>query len=543
MDARPASTLAKSRQRSSVQIHPLTAAPPGQVLADTRRKLWRQRRMIATLTVLLSAAAATAAWSIPPCYSAEARVLVDVHSPRPSNAEAFFADVGLDVERVQNEGFVLQSRTLARLVIDKLQLADNPAFNPELTQPSPWTPAFILDHLLPDSAREWIDQRHDKPADLAVQQADRLSGARDNRLIDILLSKIDVSLLGRSHVLSVKAEAQEPILAASIANALAEIYLAGQRREKIRGPGTEEILQSNARLVSPAAPPGSTVYPPRPLLAFLGMTGGLLLACTLALLREGADPTFRRTDQIEAITGLPVLAMVPEVPTRIPPSIQVLRQRTSTYSEALRRIQLGIELSETGSAPRTVLFSSATASEGKSVMVSSLARLMASNGRRILVIDCDWRSPRQHHIFSCPLGEGLAGLLADKAIVLGDVLHHDALSGVDVLSAGSWSPRQAHLLTSPHMRQLLDALAPRYDQILLDTAPALVTADVLALSRMVEKVVFIVRWAHTTQDAAIEALKQIVEAQGDVAGVVLSRVAPRRHQHGHRYPLYEHSAV
>jgi capsular exopolysaccharide synthesis family protein len=190
-----------------------------------------------------------------------------------------------------------------------------------------------------------------------------------------------------------------------------------------------------------------------------------------------------------------------------------------------------------------VLFSSATASEGKSVMVSSLARLMASNGRRILVIDCDWRSPRQHHIFRCALGEGLAGLLADKAIVLGDTLHHDALSGVDVLSAGSWSPRQAHLLTSQRMGQLLDTLAPRYDQILLDSAPALVTADVLALSRMVEKVVFLVRWAHTTQDAAIEALKQIVEAQGDVMGVVLSRVAPRRRPHGHRYPSFEHSAV
>jgi capsular exopolysaccharide synthesis family protein len=552
MDALPASALAKSRQRNSVQIHPMTAAPTGEGLADTRRKLWRQRRMIATLTVLLSGVAAIAAWSIPPSYSAEARVLVDVHSQRVFNAEAILTDAGLDAEWVQNEGFVLQSRTLAKLVIDKLQLADNPAFNPELRPPSFWTLAFSLDHLLPDQALEWLDQWRTKPVVPAAQQADRLRSARDNRLIDILLSKIDVSLLGRSHVLSVKAEAQEPNLAASIANTLAEIYLDGQRRERVamlqrtrQGSGTEENLQSNARLVSPAAPPESPAYPPRPLLAFLGATGGLLLACAFALLREGADPTFRRADQVEAITGLPVLAMVPQVPTRTPPSIQVLRQPTSTYSEALRRLQIGIELSKAGSAPRTVLFSSATASEGKSVIVSSLARLMASNGRRILVIDCDRRSPHQHQIFRCPLGEGLAGLLADKAIMLEDILYHDALSGVDVLSAGSWSPRQAHLLTSPRMRQLLDALAPHYDQILLDTAPALATADVLALSRMVEKVVFVVRWAHTRQEAALEALNQIAEAQGDVAGVVLSRVVPRRHhhQHGHRYPFYEHPAV
>ena len=179
------------------------------------------------------------------------------------------------------------------------------------------------------------------------------------------------------------------------------------------------------------------------------------------------------------MTGLPVLAMVPQVTGRTPPAMQVLRQPTSTYSESLRRIQIGIELSESAESPKTILFSSATPSEGKSVMVASLARLMASNGRRILVIDCDWRSPRQHQIFRCPIGDGLAGLLGDRAVVLDDILYHDAVSGVDVLTAGNWSPRQAHLLASPRMRQMLEALAPHYDHILLDTAPALVTADVL----------------------------------------------------------------
>ena len=221
----------------------------------------------------------------------------------------------------------------------------------------------------------------------------------------------------------------------------------------------------------------------------------MLLGCAIALMRESGDASFRRADQVEAVTGLPVLAMVPQVSGRTPPAMQVLRQPTSTYSESLRRIQIGIELSESAESPKTILFSSATPSEGKSVMVASLARLMASNGRRILVVDCDWRSPRQHQIFRCPIGDGLAGLLGDKAVVLDDILYHDAVSGVDVLTAGNWSPRQAHLLASPRMRQMLEALAPHYDHILLDTAPALVTADVLALSRFVDKVVFVVRWA------------------------------------------------
>ena len=109
--------------------------------------------------------------------------------------------------------------------------------------------------------------------------------------------------------------------------------------------------------------------------------------------------------------------------------MQVLRQPTSAYSEALRRLHIGVELSEAVASPKTILFSSATPSEGKSVMVASLGRLLASNGKRVLLIDCDWRSPRLHQIFRCGNRDGLASLLIDKDVQLDQAIHHDALSG------------------------------------------------------------------------------------------------------------------
>jgi len=308
--------------------------------------------------------------------------------------------------------------------------------------------------------------------------------------------------------------------------------------------GATEILQANAKLVSAAAPSEAPSYPPKSLIAFLGIVGGLLAGSALALLREGGDHSFRRADQIEATIGLPVMAMIPQVGARTPPAMEVLRHPTSVYSEALRRLQVGIELSEAAASPKTMLFTSATPSEGKSVMVASLGRLLASNGKRVLLIDCDWRSPRLHQIFRCTNREGLASLLSDKAdtVSLDNLIHHDALSGVDVLTAGNWSPRSAHFIGSPRMGQLVEALTQHYDFIILDTAPALVTADVLSLSRIVEKVVFVVRWGHTRQDAVVEALKQIADAQASIAGVVLSRVVARQYrQYGYRDPFYEYT--
>ena len=304
--------------------------------------------------------------------------------------------------------------------------------------------------------------------------------------------------------------------------------------------GAEDILTANAKLVSPAAPAQAPSYPPKALLALLGVAGGMMIGVTIALLREGGDHTFRRADQIEALTGLPVMAMVPQVAGRQQPAMQVLRQPTSAYSEALRRLHIGVELSETANSPKTILISSATPSEGKSVMVASLGRLLASNGKRVLLIDCDWRSPRLHQIFRCSNRDGLASLLVDKASDLENTIHHDALSGVDVMPSGPWSPRSAHLLSSDRMRHLLEALEQHYEFIILDTPPALVTADVLSLSRLVEKVVFVVRWGHTRQEAVIEALKQIIDAQGDIAGVVMSRVVSKQYrQYSYGDPFFE----
>ena len=705
-----------------------------QSFLETLRKLWRHRLLIAACTLVLGGAAILAAWLMPSYYVSEARVLVGVQSPRLPNVESIVADVSPDAERVQNEGFILQSRNIAKQVIDQLKLRQNPEFNPALAKSSFWADLNPQQYL-PIWVQAWFNPPSSRTAD-----ANKAAGNPDDLAIDILLAHVDVSTLGRSHVLSVKAESRNPETASAIANALAERYLDYQRRDKIdamdrvdkfllsrvnelreavrksdqavedyrrkhdlykssgvsgsggvttqqltelnsqllaaqtakaeaesrlkeaqerrkgglnsesvpevlnsplitalkqqqadserraaqlqathgtqhpqmlnaraeagnvqarvaaeiskvidglareartadaryealaknfetlkkqmglvndkaiglealerdatvnrnlleamllrakQSIGAEHVLTANAKLVSPAAPAQAPSYPPKALLAVLGIAGGLIVGITLALLREGGDHTFRRADQIEALTGLPVMAMVPQVAGRQQPAMQVLRQPTSAYSEALRRLHIGIDLSKTAASPKTILISSATPSEGKSVMVASLGRLLASNGKRVLLIDCDWRSPRLHQIFRCSNRDGLASLLVDKASDLENTIHHDALSGVDVMPSGPWSPRSAHLLSSDRMRHLLEALEQHYEFIILDTPPALVTADVLSLSRLVEKVVFVVRWGHTRQEAVIEALKQIIDAQGDIAGVVMSRVVSKQYR-------------
>ncbi|TXL75719.1 polysaccharide biosynthesis tyrosine autokinase [Vineibacter terrae] len=732
-----------------VALDPMPYVPPEreQDFLETLRRLWRHRYLIIGCAVFLGGTAAAVAMSMPSMYVAESRVQVGVPPVRYLNVEAIVSDVSPDQERVTNEGFVIQSRDLAKQVINRLNLVKDPEFNPELQTPSRWSRYTDIGQLVPKSWLAWLKGIKGGGEDKAPSAIDPVA-ARDSHMIDVLLSRVDVSVLGRSHVLGIKVSSANPQTAAAISNALADIYLDYQRQEKVKaservekfltgriselreqvrksdqaveeyrkryglykgqssgvtsqqltelntqliqaqtakteaesrlaeaqalrkggmggesvpevlrsslvsslkqqqadaerkaaelaaayGPrhpliinarseianirarvaaevakvidglarearaaearydaiaqsfdqlkgqmgnvneraieldalerdaavnrnlleamlnrakqtiGTEEIQQANAKLVSPASMPAGPSFPPKALLVFLGAVGGILVGAAVALMREGADRTFRRADQIVAATGLPVIAMVPQLTGGTPPQVHVLRKPTSPFSESLRRLHIGLELSEVAESPKTILVTSATPAEGKSVLVASLGRLLASNGKRILLVDCDWRCPKLHQLFRCSNRNGLAGLLTSETAALDDFVHHDALSGVDVVTAGEWTPQSTHLLTSERMRIVLDALAPDYDQIILDTPPVLVGAEVLAFTRMVEKVVFVVRWGHTRREATLEGLKQVIEAQADVAGVVMSRVVPKQYkQYAYGHASYEYA--
>ena len=294
--------------------------------------------------------------------------------------------------------------------------------------------------------------------------------------------------------------------------------------------GREEIEQPDARLVSPAAPPQRPSYPPKTLIVLLGTVGGLIFGALLALLRDSVDRTFRRADEIEQATGLPVLSMVPDVKGSTSPALQVLRTPGSTYSEALRKIYIGLQLSVKSEIPKTILITSATPSEGKSMMAASLGRLMAKNGKRVLVIDCDWRSPTLHRIFQCSNRYGLAQLISEDTVSTASAFFNDPLSGLDVLVAGSWTPRSSEMLMSDRLGAMLRTFSKNYDLVILDSPPVLVSAEVLVLSRLVDKTVFVVRWGHTRREAVLDALRQLIDAQSDVAGVVMSRVDAKRYR-------------
>jgi len=294
--------------------------------------------------------------------------------------------------------------------------------------------------------------------------------------------------------------------------------------------GQQDIRAPDAELISQAAPPLWPTYPQRMLILLLGMVVGTLGGSMVALLREGADLTFRNAEQIEAATGLPVMSLIPNLGSTKSPTSAILRDPLSLYGESLRRLYIMLAMSEASRSPKTVLFCSAVPGEAKSVTVVSMCRLLANAGKRVLLIDCDWRSPSVHKLLQRPNTDGLEAILADSNADPLDVISRDPHSGLDFITAGRWSPHRSHILTAARMREILSSLSDYYDLIVLDSPPILVGAEVLPVASIVDKVVFLVRWGHTRRSAVMDAIRQLVEARADFAGLAFSRVDAKRYR-------------
>ena len=79
------------------------------------------------------------------------------------------------------------------------------------------------------------------------------------------------------------------------------------------------------------------------------------------------------------------------------------------------------------------------------------------------------------------------------------------------------------------MQKLLKSLARRYDTVILDSAPVLAVSDTLFVARLVDKTIYLVRWARTRRESASLGLKKILAAKADVAGVLLTMVDVKEH--------------
>ena len=262
----------------------------------------------------------------------------------------------------------------------------------------------------------------------------------------------------------------------------------------------------------------------------LGTVIGILLAFTL----ESLDTGLRSIAEIESVTELPSLAIVPRAKRATPDqlaamstverNINVLTQPKSQFTESFRSLRTALLLSTAGHEPRYILFTSATPSEGKTTAASNLAVVLAQGGTRVLLIDADMRRPNVHHRFGLNGKLGLSTILSGQTTLEDSVQPVVEVPGLDILASGPVPPFPTEMLASATMTELLQHAGTLYTHIVLDSPPILSVTDGVILSRISDAVVMVVRHGKSSKHVVRRARDLLIRSGAPLAGIVLNAV-------------------
>jgi capsular exopolysaccharide synthesis family protein len=288
----------------------------------------------------------------------------------------------------------------------------------------------------------------------------------------------------------------------------------------------EQIQQSDARIISPAIVPRYPSFPDKKVIVAGGLGFGLLIGIFLALFVERLDHGVRGAAQLEEMTGLRNLAVIPGVgaPDDPLPHDFVLKKPLSAYSEAVRGINNALTLAAGKNPPGIVIVTSSLPGEGKSTLSLSLARLSARMGKRTLLLDCDLRRPTVAKLLPELKPEKTIVELLEAEAKLEEAIVIDPQSGLHIIMARDGGDRSPDLIASAAMSLLLRSVASLYDLVVIDSPPVLPVGDTLVLSRYSDSLVYVVRWDKTPRDAIANGLRLLSNAGARVTGTALSQV-------------------
>jgi succinoglycan biosynthesis transport protein ExoP len=306
---------------------------------------------------------------------------------------------------------------------------------------------------------------------------------------------------------------------------------------------TKDLQSDKVRIFQSAYLPTAPISPNVRKTVLLAVVGGLAGGILLVLLLNAVDNSLKTVDQTEAYLGVPVLAVVPQVPQMKSgkPVLVVAANSLSAAAEAFRSLRTSVSMLGKESSRKITLFTSALPEEGKTFCSVNFGTALAQQGFKTVVIDADLRRPNvEKSVFgSRTENKGVTDFLTGKA-TLDEALQPTSVEGLFVIGAGTRSPNPAELLAEGGFDDLLDQAALRFDRVVVDTAPIHAVSDALTILNRIQTVCLVLRAWKTPKRAIPRALALLKNAGAPVAGVVLNRM-PRRKGLASYDPYYEYS--
>lgn len=250
----------------------------------------------------------------------------------------------------------------------------------------------------------------------------------------------------------------------------------------------------------------------------IGIFGGFGFACV----RDRYDYPLESARAIRIALGTRVIGVVPRMTKRgrvfeTDPSSDVAESCRTLYNT----IADGVPPEES----KTILVTSPARGDGKSTLATNLAVAMAQQGKHVLLVDADFRSPSLQRIFNLRGREGLSNLLGGQEISTG-IVYDSGVVGLDVLPAGTFLGNPLEMLNSERFATVLDYLTDLYDHVIFDAPPTVPVDDARIIAASADVTLLVLRAGRANRRLAEQARDGLGAVGAKIMGVVVNDVDP-----------------
>jgi capsular exopolysaccharide synthesis family protein len=309
--------------------------------------------------------------------------------------------------------------------------------------------------------------------------------------------------------------------------------------QRYREIGVAGVGENNISVVDTAKVPDEPFAPSLIRNLLLALVLGLAAAAGIVFVREQIDQSIRDPDIVPRRLGTPLLGIIPRV--KEGDILTAIGERSSELFEAYFSFYTNLTfLSERG-VPRILLLTSSRPEEGKSISAVALAKILALQGKRVVLLDADMRHSGMAKYIGKRGRLGLSNYLSGDdewrpmVVRFGDW-------GFDILGSGKRPPNAAQLLASGRYTELLRELGQAYDQVVIDGPPVLGLADAPLIATAADGVVMVMEANSGRLRMIAGAIERLETSGARVSGALITKLDERNASYGYGYGYgYGHS--
>lgn len=258
----------------------------------------------------------------------------------------------------------------------------------------------------------------------------------------------------------------------------------------------------------------------------LGLIAGFFFGLILAFIVEGMDDTIHTMNDVQEITELPILGVIPDLSVFFKPEHRLMISKEGKLTTNPSFDQLRTRITKNSANQKQFmkyLITSPEPGSGKSTVAANLAISFTKLGKRVVLMDMDLRRPTQHSIFDFEHRIGVSEYLLGENTIE-DILTQTSLPELRVITAGAIMDDPLVWFTPDTLKKLFDQLSKECDCLIVDSPALLSVADGMVIAPQVDNLLLVVTRYKTGRRNLKFTLQQLESINSKIIGVVLNRM-------------------